>query len=271
MQLNEDSAKAGYLWFRQGVWLFRRNPLGLLMMFFTAFFAMIIISYIPLLGAVLPSLLVPTVSVGFMIGCRDAVAGKPVLPSTVVGGLYLYGKGVARQLLTLGVIYTVLLTLAIAASALVDGGDLFNMLMLGATPTDPALTSSNEMLAILVMMAALVPLSMLFWFAPILTAWHEVPPHKALFFSFMTCWRNRSALLVFFLIWIAVILAVVSIVGLVLTSLDVGIPALVMIMAPIDMILGTIITCSFYASYRGSFTVPEAVSGKATASSDTLG
>ena len=34
MQLIEVPAKTGYVWFRQGVWLFRRNPLAFIPLFF---------------------------------------------------------------------------------------------------------------------------------------------------------------------------------------------------------------------------------------------
>ena len=48
MQLIEVKAQAGYLWFRQGIWLFRRNPLAFMMMFFTYIFAMLLVSLIPI-------------------------------------------------------------------------------------------------------------------------------------------------------------------------------------------------------------------------------
>ena len=50
MQLIEVKAQAGYLWFRQGIWLFRRNPLAFMMMFFTYIFAMLLVSLVPLIG-----------------------------------------------------------------------------------------------------------------------------------------------------------------------------------------------------------------------------
>lgn len=269
MQLNEVSAKAGYLWFRQGVWLFRRNPLALLMLFFTYMFAMLVLSYIPLLGPVLPFVLVPTVSVAFMIACRDTIVGKPVLPTTLAAGLHLYGRGVARQLLTLGLMYMVAFALVLAVSTLVDGGLLVNLLVYGGG--DAALANSNESLTLIAMMAAYVPVSMLFWFAPVLVAWHEVPPHKALFFSFVACWRNRTAFGLYCLIWGAVIFGVMSILGTVLMALDLSVSALIAVMAPVYVTLGTTLFCSFYATYRGCFTVPGAAAdGSAAKSPGTL-
>ena len=52
MQLIEVPAKTGYVWFRQGIWLFRRNPLAFLTVFFAYLFAMTLISRLPLIGPV---------------------------------------------------------------------------------------------------------------------------------------------------------------------------------------------------------------------------
>ena len=70
MQLNEVPAKTGYLWFRQGVWLFRRNPVGFLTTFVAYVFAMMLVSLIPVLGTLVPLLLIPGISVGFMVVVR---------------------------------------------------------------------------------------------------------------------------------------------------------------------------------------------------------
>jgi hypothetical protein len=52
-----------------------------------------------------------------------------------------------------------------------------------------------------------LPLSLLFWHAPGLVHWHSIPPAKALFFSFIACWRNLTAFAVFFLSWMGVFIA----------------------------------------------------------------
>ena len=258
MQLNEVGAKAGYLWFRQGIWLFRRNPLALLMLFFTYFFLMMVLSYIPVVGVLLRVILVPTVSVGFMIACRDTIVGKPVLPTTLVAGLHAYGRGVASQLLTLGLMYIVAVAAILGLSALCDGGLLFNLLVFDGSVSETALENSNESLTLMVMAAAYIPVLMLFWFAPVLTAWHEVPPHKALFFSFIACWRNRTAFAFYCLIWGAVIFGASTILLTVLMALGLSPSAMTTVMVPFCLIVTTALYCSFYATYRGCFTLPDA-------------
>src|SRR6202051_1892016 len=134
MQLIEVPAKTGYVWFRQGICLFRRNPLAFLTVFFAYLFAMTLISRLPLIGPVLPLLLIPGVAVGFMAGCRNTIAQKPVWPTVLIDGFRAYGQIVARRSLLLGVIYVVAMGLIFAASALVDDGLLLNM-MLGNGPS----------------------------------------------------------------------------------------------------------------------------------------
>ncbi len=63
-------------------------------------------------------------------------------------------------------------------------------------------------LAVLVAMICYLPVAMLFWFAPILVAWHDFPPVKALFFSFVICWRNRGAFVIYGVLWIGIAFAV---------------------------------------------------------------
>ena len=96
MQLIEVPAKAGYVWFRQGIWLFRRNPLAFLTLFFTYLLVMTLSRSIPVIGGVLPLAFIPGVAVGFMAACRNTIAGKPVLADHSRGRLSLLRPGGRR-------------------------------------------------------------------------------------------------------------------------------------------------------------------------------
>ncbi len=256
MQLIEVPAKQGYVWFRQGIWLFRRNPLAFLTLFFAYLLAMTLISAIPLIGGVLPLLFVPGVAVGFMAACRDTIAGKPVFPTILVDGFRSYGPGVTKHLFALGGIYVVAMTLVLAASALVDGGELLRLMTLGGTLDTDAIENSNVPLAVLASLAFYVPVSMLFWFAPVLTAWHDVPPVKAMFFSIVSCWRNKGAFTVYGALWFALSMGVAVGLSNLLRALGAGDYALAIVM-PALILVTTMIYCSFYATYRGCFGIQE--------------
>ncbi|WP_179400696.1 BPSS1780 family membrane protein [Burkholderia guangdongensis] len=261
MQLIEVPAKAGYVWFRQGIWLFRRNPLAFVTLFFTYLLAIMLVSLVPVIGAALPLLFIPGVAVGFMAACRDAVAGKPVMPTILVDGFRSYGQVTTQRLFVLGALYVAAMGLVFAASALLDGGVLFGMMMgagSNATPDALAAQGMNGIGALLVATALYVPVSMLFWFAPVLTAWHDIPPVKALFFSIVSCWRNRGAFLVYGLLWFGVAIGTSVTLSLLLQALgaDMNTGAVAVMMLATIVIL-TMLYCSFYATYRGCYGVQE--------------
>mgnify|MGYP003353529871 FL=1 len=73
MKLNAVAPKEGYTWIRQGIWLFKQNPLGFLMLVFMYVFAAQLAVMIPVIGVFAVLLLTPTLSVGFLTACRQAI------------------------------------------------------------------------------------------------------------------------------------------------------------------------------------------------------
>ena len=108
MQLIEVPAKQGYVWLRQGAWLFRKNPIGfLLLLFMYLFAANLLMLLVPPAGVFAILLVNPAIFVGFMSACRDTVAGKRVGPASLIAGFRSYGMDAMRSLLKLGGIYGV--------------------------------------------------------------------------------------------------------------------------------------------------------------------
>jgi hypothetical protein len=252
MQLTEVPAKTGYVWFRQGIALFFKNPLAFLAAFFTYLIAMTLVSLLPLIGKVLPLLLIPGIAAGFMAACRDTLAGKPVFPTILADGFRAYGRPAAQQLLMLGCAYVVAIALISGATALIDGGMLFQMMMGGVKIDQKMLANSAAPLAMLAALALYVPVSMLFWFAPVLCAWHDVPSMKAMFFSIVSCWRNRGAFTVYAVLWCAFAMTVSF--GLSLLMLALGQAAYALnVLIIVSVILSAMFYCSFYPTYCSCF------------------
>jgi hypothetical protein len=254
MQLIEVPAKTGYVWFRQGIWLFRKNPLAFLTLFFAYLLVMTLVAQIPFVGGVLPLVFIPGVAVGFMAACRDTIAGKPVFPTILIDGFRSYGSVVAKRLLVLGVLYIIAMALVLTGSALADGGTLLKVMVGAASMAPETIENSNIMLAFMTALAFYIPVAMLFWFSPILAAWHDVPPVKAMFFSLISCWRNRGAFIVFGALWFAVAITVSFGLSALMQALGAGDFAIAILM-PATMIVTTMLYCSFYATYRGCFGV----------------
>jgi len=103
---------------------------------------------------------------------------------------------------------------------------------------------------------AYIPGAMMFWFAPVLVAWHDIPPIKALFFSWTACVRNFRAFVVYGLCTAVVATVLPLIVTLAMAAMGIHQYAMLLLM-PYSILFTAVLYCSFYASYRGCFGVQE--------------
>ena len=115
---------------------------------------------------------------------------------------------------------------------------------------DPGVSEASLVYAALVFVLVYTPVQMALWYAPLLTAWHRVPPLKALFFSFVAVMRNKGAFAIYALGWFA--LAFVASLGIrVLDAAFGDTPVLLsMLISPLSLLLITAVYCSFWATYR---------------------
>lgn len=223
-----------------------------IVLFFAYLFAMRLISLPPVVGSAILLVLIPGVSVGFLAASRDVLQGKTAYPTVLVSGFREHGTTVIKRLLVLGVVYLVAIIAVFAVSALADGGMLAQLVLFGNGPSDDALSNGSPDAAVLLSLVAYIPVAMLFWFAPVLVAWHDVPPMQALFFSWVACWRNKAAFVVYAVLWGALTMTVSLVLTLILQVVGAGATALVVLM-PISAVLTAVVYCSFYATYRGCF------------------
>ncbi|MCY0856076.1 BPSS1780 family membrane protein [Cupriavidus sp. D39] len=261
MQLLEVSAKEGYVWFRQGVWLFRKNPLAFLMLLFVYLIAAQLAVFVPLIGIIALLVVTPGLSVGIMTACREVILNKRVLPTVLLAGFRGNGKQASRNLLVLGGIYAGLVfVLSLIAGSLVDISTLVPILLKEEAPS--AESVRQLYFALMIGAALYTPIAMLFWFAPLLTAWHNVPPVKALFFSWTACWRNRGAFLAYGVVFAVLLVAVPFFLEALFGALGAE-AVLSFLVTPYSLLMLAIMYCSFYATYRGCFNVvPEEATGK---------
>jgi len=94
----------------------------------------------------------------------------------------------------------------------------------------------------------------MFWFAPLLAAWHQVPPVKALFFSWTACWRNRGAFFTYAVMFAVLLVAVPLVLETVFAALGAQ-AVLSFLVTPYSLLMLAILYCSFYATYRGCFNI----------------
>ena len=191
MQTRTLPAQRGWAWITEGFALWKRNPALLTFLVFAYWFCLLVLAAVPFVGQVLMSLAMPALSLGIYNGCKAVAQKRKTGPEILVSG---FKQNLPEQI-KIGGIYLAGTFVVLGLTALVDGGILAE-LMLGkrklddATADDPLLTAS-----LLVGTLGSTPLMMAYWFAPLLAAWGRVSAIKAMFFSFVACWRNWRALL----------------------------------------------------------------------------
>ena len=202
MLLQTVPARQGLQWVLQGMRTFWRQPLAMSGLFFLFMALVSLVSMLPVVGGAIALVLMPAFTTGLMAATQVASEGRFPMPGTLWMALR---AGPRRQpMLQLGALYAAGFLLMMAASMLVDGGQ-FARVYLAGEPIRPELVQADSFQAALwVSMLLYVPLSMLFWHAPALVFWQGVAPVKSLFFSWMACWRNKAAFLVYAMVWAAV-------------------------------------------------------------------
>ncbi len=256
MKTDNISASQGIEWIRQGFALFRRQPAELSMLFLLYMLLMFVLSLIPMVGQLLPLLLVPTFSMAFMQACVEIEAGRKAKPDLL---LTAFRSPALGTLLRLGVLYLLAAILAVAASTVIDDG-IFWKLMSGQLRADEQNIPVAE-LPLAMMFSALiyVPFAMALWHAAPLATWQNMGLFKAIFYSFFAVRRCGKAFLAYALGWIVVGIAVPAIIsallGLILGKAIVAI----MLLMPLSVILTIVMYCSFYPTYVEIFDKPEQI------------
>jgi hypothetical protein len=254
MKLNSVALKEGYTWIRQGIWLFRQNPLGFLMLIFLYVFVAQLSVLVPVIGVFAVLLLTPTLSVGFMTACRQAIQKERIRPTIYLVALQSTPL-IRKRILQLGLVYAALIiTLSFILSMLVD----FELLIPLLT-NDKAITPEvvRQIYLILFFGGLLyIPVAMLMWFSPVLVAWEDMPVGKALFSSAIACWTNRGAFFLYLAICGAILIAIPLAIGSMFNLLDLA-QAASFVIAPLSMAGLTVMHCSFFATWKACFTQKE--------------
>ncbi|SNX28018.1 hypothetical protein SAMN06295945_0337 [Polynucleobacter meluiroseus] len=247
MKLHVVAAKEGYIWIRQGIWLFKQNPLGFLMLVFMYVLAAQLAVLVPIIGVFIVLLFTPTLSVGFMTACRQAIQKERIRPSVYLAALQA-SPLIRRRILQLGLVYTALiLVLSFILSFLVDV-ELLIPLVTSDKPISPE--AMNQLYLIFCMGSLLyVPIGMLMWFSPVLVAWSDMSVPQALFSSWLACWANRGAFLVYLLILGVALVAIPFSIGAFFEALDL-VQVASYLNTPITLLSLTVMHCSFFAAWK---------------------
>jgi hypothetical protein len=188
-------AGRGLSWWTEAWPLFSRAALMWIVLLLLLVVLYVLIGLIPVLGGLAASLATPVFAGGLMLAARKVDAGGAL----EIGDLFAGFRDRLGPLLVLGALLLAV-SIALGVIAAVLGVGAFLGAIAGGAAERPgavlaALTTG--LLALLVVLALLVPVAMAFWFAPALVALRGVAPVAALKSSFSACLKNIVPMLVY--------------------------------------------------------------------------
>jgi hypothetical protein len=176
------------LWLRGAFAMFRAAPLRWLLLLVT-YYVLVLIAELgpwPAIGKLAASILKPVFAVGFLAAAwSQERGGRPVLSD-----LFRGFRSNLLALIPLGIVFFAGMTLAVAATALVDGGALIAWISEGEEPSEEMLRSGRLQLAMLFGVACALPTLLALWFAPALVVFRDAGTLTALATSLKAALAN---------------------------------------------------------------------------------
>jgi len=226
------SAGNGWTWVTDGWATVKQNLgawIGLIVIFAVI---MIVLGFIPFIGAIALNLLIPILVGGVMLGCEAVRNGE----SITVGHLFAGFSKNAGRLAGVGAFVLLVYIAIFGILMVVFGTAMMGMFMGGAS--DPAAVAAmgvTLLLAVLVGVAISIPLYMAVWFSYPLIVINDFTVGQALKASFSACLKN----IVPFLLYGIVIFVLV-----IIASIPLGLGWL---------LLGPVLLAALHGSYRDIF------------------
>jgi hypothetical protein len=220
-------AGQGWTWIADGFGLFKKAPGMWIALVIVLFVILVVLAFIPLLGAVATFLLMPLFVGGLMLGCRALQSGGEL----ELGHLFAGFKTHTANLIVLGALAIggwIIVMLPVIA--IVGAGTVFGMMRGDAAGA--AAMGGSFVLAWLIAMALSIPIYMALWFAPALVVLRGHAPVAAVKESFLGCLKNIVPFLIYGLVM--VVLGIVA-------AIPLGLGWLV---------LGPVAIASVYTAYR---------------------
>jgi len=265
--MNTVTPVSGWNWVLTGFALFRRSPAMWAFLTLAYIILMQLLGMIPALGWFAATVLIPAFSASFMNVSRELDRGRKLRFDLLFSGF----RSNLRALLAQGGLYLASGLAILGLSALIDGGLLLQLMVLGTRPPAAAFEGANLALAAMFAGTLYLPVLAAFWFAPALSAWRNLPAFQSLFYSFFASMRNWRAFVAYGLA-LALLSMICSFALFMLALLVRGVlgnrsqDAFVLVMLPVMLTYIPTLFASFYASYRDVFPESEIQTAAETAS-----
>lgn len=248
MQANRLPATYGWRWLVDGLRLWRKSPMIITMSAVTMSLIILGTGLIPFLGQIaLPVVLAP-LEVGMFMLCGRIDRSQFASPTMLFSG---FRRNLPR-LVALGVIRLAGNLLFLSIAVAITGVDASQVSVLVSGNSEASAEFTRQYLAMMGWFLVLrIPVEMAVWFAPLLVGLRGLPVIKAMFFSFVGCWRNLRALLVF-VISLGIVFGVVP--SLIVGALSSMAPAIgSVLMVPVLVMAMPLFYAAYYRSANDVF------------------
>jgi hypothetical protein len=255
--LKTVDASRGPRWVGDAFSLFKRRSLPFALMFTAFLFAALLVSAVPVVGGLLQMMLMPLLSLGFMVASQSALLDGPVSPRQFIEPLQ--GDAQRRKsLLILCVGYGVCAALILLLCDAVSNSALERLQALMArgdstqAEVQALLNEPGVGMAMLLGLGLGTALSVPYWHAPALVHWGGQSVGQALFSSALAVWRAKAALFTYMATWTALVVGIGLGTALVFGLLGLGQLA-TLVSVPAGLFLSTLFYVSLLFTFNDSF------------------
>lgn len=257
LSLNVVPPERGAAWVREAWRIFLRRPLGFTGLFLVFLFGAMLMAVVPVVGGLLQLMLLPLLSLGFMVATQSALRGGPVQPGQYVEPLTT-DRSRRLALLQVCVAYGLGAAALLWGSDAVSDGRLTELQRLLASgqatreELDALMADRGVFLGTVIGLLGATLWSVPFWHAPALVHWGSQSAGQALFSSTLAVWRCKGAFVVYALTWSAMFAVFGVVTALLAWAL--GVPALAALLAvPAGLAFSVVFYVSLLFSFDDSF------------------
>lgn len=195
IQPRSVGAERALQWLAEGWRLFRAAPAVWIAITVVLGVGNLLLHFVPFLGSLAATLLMPVFAGGLMAGCAAQARDDELQFDVLFAGF----KTHTGNLLTLGLLIFAAMAAIGLMMFLLGGGAMFGAMLGRGMPVEVGTTLAigGIMMAGLLAMALLVPLSMAIWFAPPLVMLGGMAPVPAMKASFDACLKNFLPFLIY--------------------------------------------------------------------------
>jgi hypothetical protein len=242
-------------WLRRAYAMFGAYRVTWLLLLVAYYALTVLVQFVPLIGPLAWVLLKPVFSVGFLAAAWSQERGE----APRVAHLFRGFQANLWALMPLGAVFVAGVTVALLASALVDGGTLIGMATGKVPITEEAFASGQVEMAMLFSAICALPVILALWFAPALVVFNDAGTVTALVTSLRACLANWRAVLVYGALVVLFAVVVPSALGVLMRLLPAAMAkaATIVVVMPYLLVFMATMHVSDYVSYRDIFHADE--------------